>query len=109
MSTILAALQRTGASSRRRFSDHTPEVATIGLYIVMLASVIPFHQPGVDETQAWQLARSVPIPQLFVHNLRYEGAPGLWYLLIKLTSRLHVGYLGLHWLCGLIAVCAVSQ
>jgi hypothetical protein len=109
MSTTLAAPQRTGASSRRRFSDHTPEAATIGVYIVMLASVIPFHQTWVDETQAWQLARSVPISQLFVHNLRYEGAPGLWYLLIKLISGLHVSYVGLHWLCGLIAACAVSQ
>jgi hypothetical protein len=111
-STTMSALlitARPTATTSREVGGRTSEALTLALYIVMLASVIPFHQPWVDETQAWQLARSVPISQLFTHYLRYEGTAGLWYLLIKLLSKLHISYMGLHWFCGLIAISSVSQ
>jgi hypothetical protein len=109
MSTLLATVQRSGTDSHKKLADRIPEVIALGFYIAMLASVIPFHEPWADETQAWQLARSVPLGDLFRHYLAYEGTPGLWYLLISGLAKLHVSYAGLHWISGLIATGAAAM
>ena len=45
------------------------------------------HEMWRDELQAWLLAaESGSLPELF-HNLRYEGHPALWHLLLFAVSR----------------------
>jgi hypothetical protein len=45
------------------------------------------HEMWRDELQAWLLAaQSRSLPELF-HNLRYEGHPALWHLLLFAVSR----------------------
>ncbi len=47
---------------------------------------ICFHEIWRDEAQAWLIARfSHSLPELF-HNLRYDGHPSLWYLLLYCIS-----------------------
>src|SRR5215469_7226872 len=74
-----------------------PEYLTIVAYGAFVAFMIPFHEPWADEAQAWQLARSVPLTELFRHSLRYEGTPGLWHFLLAILAKLHVSYTGIHW------------
>lgn len=69
--------------------------------------MIRHHEPWADEAQAWMLARSLSLWQLFHTYLHYEGSPGLWHLLLWCLVRLHVSYSGMHWVSGLIAVCGV--
>lgn len=46
------------------------------------------HEMWRDELQAWLLAAgSGSLPELF-HNLRYEGHPALWHLLLFAVSRI---------------------
>jgi len=46
------------------------------------------HEMWRDELQAWLLAaQSGSLPELF-HNLRYEGHPALWHLLLFWISRI---------------------
>jgi hypothetical protein len=52
----------------------------------------------------WQIARSVPVLEIFRHYLGYEGSPGLWHLLLAMLAKMHVTYEGIHWVSGLIAV-----
>ena len=85
-----------------------PEWTTLFLYSGLVAFAIPYHEPFVDEAQAWQLARSLSLPALFVKFIRYEGTPGLWHFLLWILTRIHVSYSGLHWLCGATAVVATS-
>ncbi len=85
-----------------------PECAATIAYIALLAFSIPFHEPWADEAQAWQLARSLSLPELFSHYLRYEGSPGLWHLLLHLVVKLHVSYTGMHWISGAIALAGVT-
>jgi len=85
-----------------------PEYITLILFGCLLAFAIPFHEPWADEAQAWMLARSLTVWQLFHTYLRYEGSPGLWHLLLWLLVRLHVSYTGMHWVCGLIAFGGIS-
>lgn len=85
-----------------------PEWACFTGYIALLACMIPFHEPWADEAQAWMLARSLPLGPLFHTYLGYEGSPGLWHLLLWCLVRLHVGYSGMSWLAGAIAVCGMA-
>jgi hypothetical protein len=85
-----------------------PEYTTLVLYGSLVALAIPFHEPSADEAQAWMMARSLTIWQLFHTYLRYEGSPGLWHLLLWLLVHLHVSFTGMHWLCGFIALAATA-
>jgi hypothetical protein len=85
-----------------------PEWGTLSLYAALVAFAIPYHEPWVDEAQAWQLARSLSLASLFKTYIRYEGAPGLWHFLLWVMIRIHVSYAGLHWICGAIATAAVG-
>lgn len=58
------------------------------LYIVLISVTISKHEPWADEAQAWLLARdSNPFELLFM-NLRYEGHPPLWYLILMIPSKI---------------------
>ena len=50
------------------------------------------HEPWWDEAQAWLIARDVPLPELFTHQLRYEGHPPLWYLILAIPAKLGLPY-----------------
>ena len=50
------------------------------------------HKPG-------RLPGRFPLAQIF-HVLSYEAHPGLWYVCLWVLSRLHVSYVGMHWVCG---------
>jgi hypothetical protein len=76
-------------------------------YCAMLAAIVPWHEPWRDEAQAWLLARDLSIPQLLGHNLRYEGHPGLWYLILWAPAHLHVGYAALGWIAAGIAAAGI--
>lgn len=62
------------------------------------------HEPWADEAQAWLMARDMGWWRLIAHGVRYEGTPGLWQSLLWLMARLHIGYLGMHWVAGAFAV-----
>jgi hypothetical protein len=85
-----------------------PEWSALFIYAALVAFEIPYHEPWVDEAQAWQLARSLSLASLFKTYIRYEGSPGLWHFLLWVLIRIHISYAGLHWICGLIATVAAS-
>lgn len=84
-----------------------PEWGTLFCYAALVAFAIPYHEPWVDEAQAWQLARTFSLTTLFNTYIRYEGSPGLWYFLLWMMARIHIGYAGLHWICGAVAAAAI--
>lgn len=95
-------------SSQPWLRFHWPECCTLVAYGALVAAAIPFHEPWADEAQAWQLARTLSLGELFKTYLRYEGSPGLWHLLLWMLNRAHLGYAGLHWFCGAIAFSATA-
>jgi hypothetical protein len=63
-------------------------LALLALYVLTVGIVIHSHAMWRDEIQSWLLARdSASVPAL-VHNLRYEGHPALWYLLLMPLTRI---------------------
>ena len=93
--------------SERRPLRGVPEWLALGLYGVVVAAAIHFHEPWADEAQAWQIARSLSLRQMF-GILRYEGSPGLWHLLLWCLNRLHVSYSGMRWSSGAIALAGIA-
>ena len=90
-----------------RFRLGLPEIVTLCLYAGLLAWAIPHHEPWADEAQAWQIARTLPLGQIF-RLLSYEGHPGLWYLCLWVLSRLHVGYGSMRYFAGAIGFLGVA-
>lgn len=59
-----------------------PIVAITWLLYILLAAWTTFHhEPWRDEAQAWLIARDLP-PSSILAQMRYEGSPALWHLLL---------------------------
>lgn len=57
------------------------------LIILLVSAGISFvavltHEPFRDEAQAWEIAKTVPLLNMF-DAIKYEGHPILWFLLLK--------------------------
>jgi len=79
----------------------------VSLYAVLLAILVPRHEPWFDEAQAWLIARDDSPTNLFVHTLRYEGTPGLWHLLLMVPAKLGWPYAAMNWLAAALALAGV--
>jgi hypothetical protein len=92
---------------RRATRQQTAELLAWLGYIAVVATGIAWHEAWADEAQAWLLARDNGFWHLMLHAVRYEGSPGLWHALLWGLVRLHVGYVGMHWVSGAIAAAGV--
>lgn len=92
---------------RRKFGFGYVEAAVLTAYCAVLALVIPSHEPWSDEAQAWLLARDNSTWEIIRHRLHYEGAPGLWHLLIKLFQHAHGTFTGFAWFGAAFAIAGV--
>lgn len=85
-----------------------PEACALAVYAALVAFAIPYHEPWADEAQAWQLARTLSLHDLFATFIRYEASPGLWHFLLWILNQAHVSYAGMHWVCGAIATASTA-
>lgn len=83
------------------------ETEVLAGYAAVVALGIAWHEPWADEAQAWLLARDQGWWHLMAHAMRYEGSPGLWHSLLWVLIRLHVSFVGMHWVSGAIAAAGV--
>ena len=58
----------------------------VGAVFFLQILLILHHQPFVDEWQALQIAVQSPDFSSLIANLRYEGHPLLWYLVLRAVS-----------------------
>jgi hypothetical protein len=71
-----------------------------GLYVALVARAVWHHEPWADEAQAWLLARDSGLWQLLWHELRYEGSPGLWHVLLWCLARTGLPFQSMQWLAA---------
>ena len=83
------------------------EAVILGLYVSVLAIVLPAHEPWSDEAQAWLLAQDNSTWELIRHRLHYEGAPALWHLLIKAFQHLHGTFHSFGWFAAAFSILGV--
>jgi hypothetical protein len=72
----------TAEPGRGRFAA----AVTIGFLAVAGLGILR-HEMWRDEMQAWMLAANSGSLAELIHNLRYEGHPALWHLLVFALSR----------------------
>jgi len=78
------------------------------LYFCLGLLSIVNHEPWRDELQTWLVAKeSKTIGELF-HNIRYEGHPSLWFLILFGISKISDRFFFVQILHLSIATCAVS-
>lgn len=62
------------------------------LYLTLLGYTMAHHEVWGDEFHSWNIVKASPSPGLLFHNIRYEGHPPLWYLILwpltRITHRL---------------------
>jgi hypothetical protein len=56
--------------------------ALLAGYLFLLACAMVAHEPCGDELHSWNLATASTGVYDLLHNIRYEGHPPLWYLLL---------------------------
>jgi hypothetical protein len=77
-------------------------------FVVVVATGIAWHEAWADEAQAWLLARDSGFWHMMLHSLHFEGSPGLWHALLWVLVRMHVSYVGMHWISGAIAAAGIA-
>lgn len=60
--------------------------ALVAAILVLQSTLVLRHEPWLDEWQALQIALQSPDFAGMLENLRYEGHPPLWYLLLKCAA-----------------------
>ncbi len=90
-STAANDVQPSGSSSDHwsgRSSQRTLELAFLAAFALVVGVTIWRHEMWRDELQAWTLTNASDGLRDLLHNLRYEGHPTLWYLLLFPLTRL---------------------
>lgn len=88
---FLVSSSETPAASRRwwRLADF----GVIGIWAAIVGFTLSHHEKWMDEAQAWLFARDLSLYDLWFHELRYEGSPGLWHTMLWVAQRVfHAGY-----------------
>lgn len=57
-------------------------------FAVVAGVALTLHEPWRNEVQAWLLARDSASPLELIRNLKTEGHPGLWHLLLMPLTRI---------------------
>ena len=77
-------------------------------YALLVFTAASRHVPWFDEAQSWLLARDSSLADLFASQLRYEGTPGLWHLLLKILIAAGLPYSGLSYVSAALALLGVA-
>jgi hypothetical protein len=89
---------------RTTFGFGALETIITGVYVVVVAIAIRFHEPWSDEAQAWVIARDNSVWQILRYRLHYEGSPALWHLLVHCFQLLGGRYSLFDWFGACFAI-----
>src|SRR5271166_5051636 len=72
------------------------DLGVLGLWIAITGFTLTYHEKWADEAQAWLIARDLSLWRIFSYELRYEGSPGLWHLILWIAQHIfHAPYAAL--------------
>lgn len=107
LAPLLRKWQKTAAAITTRFEAVTRAYGlAVGFvtYVVAVVGVASQHEPWFDEAQAWLLARDDSLWHMLTAQMRYEGSPALWHLLLMGPAKLGLPYFSLKVIAIAIAV-----
>ncbi|HTS06521.1 MAG TPA: hypothetical protein VMP68_13130, partial [Candidatus Eisenbacteria bacterium] len=77
------------------------DFGVLGAWIAVVAFTLRYHEKWADEAQAWLIARDLDLKTIWLHELRYEGSPGLWHTILWVAQHVFharydaLGYVGM--------------
>lgn len=90
-------------AARRYEYANSFRAATLGLFAAGLYLGGRYHEPWLDEAQAFLIARDNGLGHIFQDILRYEGSPGLWHFLLWALIRCGLDYSHLYLVSATLA------
>ena len=75
------------ASTRSANWWRIADFGVIGLWVAVTGFTLNYHEKWADEAQAWLIARDLSLWRIFSDELRYEGSPGLWHLILWIAQH----------------------
>lgn len=66
--------------------------AVFFLFVLLLAAVSYFHEPWLDEAQAWMIARDASYHDMIFVIPHYEGHPFVWSVILSVPAKLGMPY-----------------
>ncbi len=83
--------------------------AVLLVYVFVVAWTIRYHEKWADEAQAWLIARDLGLRDIWFHESRYEGSPGLWHTILWVAQHVfHLGYGALGYIGLLFAIAGAA-
>lgn len=80
---MIASLRALADTAERALARPVTWSGVVATILLVQAWLTLTHQPWLDEYQALQIALQTPDLASLLANLRYEGHPPLWYLLLR--------------------------
>ena len=68
------------------------EWIVFALLAISLGIVSFFHEPWLNEAQAWQIARNADLSEILFQIPHYEGHPALWHLMLLIPAKCNMPY-----------------
>ncbi|MGC4036818.1 MAG: hypothetical protein QM764_12735 [Chitinophagaceae bacterium] len=81
--------------------------ATFFLYVIISGFVMLHHEMWGDEIHSWNIAKGSNSLTDLLHNIRYEGHPPLWYVIIWTISKFTHNLLAvqtIHWMIATASI-----
>jgi hypothetical protein len=82
-------------------------ILVFAVYALLLSIAVWKHEPWMDEAQSWLLVSDLSVGELFTEYLRYDGHPGLWYLLVMIPAKLGLPYVSINVLSAVLSATGV--
>lgn len=91
--TVAATDNRTRCDAIRHWlTPHRLHCIALAAYVIVVATVMCFHEPWFDEAQAWLIARDCSWREMILERPHYEGHPPLWWMMLAAPAKLGVPY-----------------
>jgi hypothetical protein len=78
------------------------------IYSALVLVCAARHEPWFDEAQSWLLARDCSLFDLLAHQIRYEGTPALWQMVLMPFAKYGFPYSGISFISAAVAIAGVS-
>lgn len=91
--TVAATDNRTRCDAIRHWlTPHRLHCIVLAAYVIVVGTVMCFHEPWFDEAQAWLIARDCSWREMILECPHYEGHPPLWWMMLAAPAKLGVPY-----------------
>ena len=88
--TVAATDSRTRCDTIRHWlTPHRLHCIVLAAYVIVVGTVMCFHEPWFDEAQAWLIARDCSWREMILKRPHYEGHPPLWWMMLADLQSLH--------------------